>query len=613
MKQESKKQLFKDFPEISSEAWRKKIESDLKGADFEKKLVWRTDEEIPVQPFYRSEDLADLKYLDQAGSLKPVSSAPNGWVICQDIFPGKDLAEANSRVKLALKGGAQAIRIQLGKVHNPGKGMLEQLLEGVPLGETEILFQGFLGADALYENYTQIVIQGGVDLSKLKGLLGADPLGKMASSGIPVATFDTLGKLVTKAGELTPGIRVIDVNGSLMQEAGGTLSQELALTLSMANEYMAILTAKGIGASEVAASMQFSMATGPNYFMEIAKIRAARILWSKIAEVYGLQPESSQVQIQSTTSQWNMTLYDPHVNMLRGTTEAMSAILGGADLITVLPYDHPYGKSAKYSERVARNVQIILRDEAYLDRIADPAAGSYYLENLTDSLAEKAWELFREIENIGGFRVALEKGFVQGLLSKSKQKKLDRMASGRDHLLGTNAFPNFHELILDQYTEEAITELPEPTLSPIRPFRIASMFEDLRLETEKSGKRPSVFLFKYGSPAWATARAGFSGNFFACAGYEILDQPAFTSIEAGIKAAKKADPDILVLCSADDNYSSMAASLSEAMGQDTVLVVAGNPTESMEQLQGYGIKQFIHMRTNLLETLQEFNKHLLKS
>ena len=613
MKEKSKTQLFKDFPEISSEAWMKKIESDLKGADFEKKLVWKTDEEIPVQPFYRSEDLADLKYLDHAGSLKPVSSAPNGWVICQDIFPEKDPAEACSRVKLALKGGAQAIRIQLGKAHNPGKGMLEQLLEGVPLGETEILFQGFLGADALYENYTQIAIQGGVDLSKLKGLLGADPLGKMASSGIPVASFDTLGKLVTKAGELTPGIRVIDVNGSLMQEAGGTLSQELALTLSMANEYMAILTAKGIGASEVAASMQFSMASGPNYFMEIAKIRAARILWSKIAEAYGLQPESSQVQIQSTTSQWNMTLYDPHVNMLRGTTEAMSAILGGADLITVLPYDHPYGKSSDYSERVARNVQIILRDEAYLDRIADPAAGSYYLENLTDSLAEKAWELFREIENMGGFRVALEKGFVQGLLSKSKQKKLDRMTSGRDHLLGTNAFPNFHELILDQYTEEAITELPDPSLSPIRPFRIASMFEDLRLETEKSRKRPSVFLFKYGSPAWATARAGFSGNFFACAGYEILDQPAFTSIEAGIKAAKKADPDIIVLCSADENYSSMAASLSEAMGQGTVLVVAGNPTEFMEQLQGYGIKHFIHMRTNLLEALQKFNKQLLKS
>ena len=144
--------LFGDFPEISTEAWMKKIESDLRGADFEKKLVWKTDEEIPVRPFYRSEDLAALKYLDQAGSLKPLSSSPNGWVICQDIFPGNDPVEANSRIKLALKGGAEAIRIQLGKVRNPGKAMLEKLLAGIPLGETEILFQGFLGADALYES-----------------------------------------------------------------------------------------------------------------------------------------------------------------------------------------------------------------------------------------------------------------------------------------------------------------------------------------------------------------------------------------------------------------------------------------------------------------------------
>ena len=613
MKEKSEIRLFEDFPEISSEAWRNKIESDLKGADFQKKLVWKTDEEIPVQPFYRSEDLATLKYLDQTGMLKPVSSAPNGWMICQDIFPGKDPAEANSRIKLALKGGAQAIRLQLGRVSNPGKSMLEKLFEGIPLGETEILFQGVLGADTLYENFTEIAAQSGVDPLKLKGSLGADPLGKMAICGIPVATFETLGKLLTKAGESAPELRVVDVNGSLIQEAGGTLSQELAFTLSMANEYMAILTARGINAADVAAGMQFSLASGPNYFMEIAKIRAARILWRKICEVYGLPAEKSQIRIQSTTSQWNMTLYDPHVNLLRGTTEAMSSILGGADLITVLPFDHPYGRSSVFSDRIARNIQIILREEAYLDRVADPAAGSYYIESLTDSLAEKAWELFRETERMGGFRLAFEKGFVQNLLSASKQKKLERMASGRDHLLGTNAFPNFNELIFEQYTEEEKPAFPEPTFSPIRPFRIASMFEDVRMETEKSPRRPSVFLFKYGNPAWATARATFSGNFFACAGYEILDQPAFASLEKGIKAAKNAHPDLIVLCGPDDIYPSMAPLVSEALGQDAVLVVAGNPIQFIEQLQSLGIKHFIHMKTNLLESLQQFNQILFNS
>ena len=258
-----------------------------------------------------------------------------------------------------------------------------------------------------------------------------------------------------------------------------------------------------------------------------------------------------------------MTLYDPQVNMLRGCTEAMSSILGGADYITILPFDYPYGASSAFSDRIARNAQIILRDEAYLDRVGDPAAGSYYIENLTDSLAEKAWELFREIENLGGFRMAFEKGFIQDRVLISKNKKLDRMASGRDTLLGTNAFPNFNELILEHVKEIDQSEDLDPTLSPIRPFRISSMFEELRLETERSAKRPSVFLFKYGNPAWATARATFSGNFFACAGYEILDQPAFSTIEDGIEALTKADPDLVVLCSADDSYPGMAEALSQ--------------------------------------------------
>jgi len=405
--------LFDEFPDISTEAWRKKIETDLKGADFERKLVWPTDEGIPVQPFYRAEDLEGLNHLEHTGSLKPDSGTPNGWIICQDISPGDDLSEANARIKLALKGGAQAIRIQLGKVVGPGISMLEKLFDDIPLGETAFMFQGYLGADVLYEHYTELANERGADPAKLHGMLGADPIGKMLTTGIPIVTLETLGNLLRKARKDTPGMKVIDVDGSLIQNAGGNLVEELAYTLSMANEYMAILTGQGIEAAEVAASMQLSMASGSNYFMEIAKIRAARILWSKICEAYGISTEKSTINIHCTSSQWNMTLYDPHVNMLRGTTEAMSSILGGADLITVLPFDHPYGSSTAFSDRVARNVQIILRDEAYLDRVADPSAGSYYIESLTDAIAEKSWELFRETEKEGGFMKALKNGSVQ--------------------------------------------------------------------------------------------------------------------------------------------------------------------------------------------------------
>jgi len=345
--------------------------------------------------------------------------------------------------------------------------------------------------------------------------------------------------------------------------------------------------------------------------MEIAKIRAARILWSKICEAYGISEEKRTIHIHTTSSQWNMTLYDPHVNMLRGTTEAMSSILGGADLITVLPFDTPYGNGSAFSDRVARNVQIILRDEAYLDRVVDPSAGSYYIENLTDAIAEKAWELFRNTEREGGFRMALEKGSVQERVLASRKKKIDRLASGRDHLLGTNSFPNFNEVILEQLKQESKADTIASEMTPLQAVRIASMFEEVRLETEKSGKRPSVLMFKYGNPAWATARATFSGNFFASAGYEILDQAAFSSVEEGIQEARKAAPSIIVLCSDDNNYPSLAPPLIEALGDQAVLVIAGYPADAMEELQKAGIEHFIHVKTKLLESLRQFNKILL--
>ena len=612
MKEERKKRLFEDFPEISTEVWRAKIESDLKGADFEKKLIWHTDEGIPVMPFYRSEHMDELEYLEQTGTLKPDSETPNGWTICQDINPGKNQLEANSRIISALKGGAQAIVIHLEQAGRVDKSMLDQVLKDVPLAETEILFQGFLGADALYQHYTNLATERAVDPSNLKGSLGADPIGKMVYTGIPLATSQALGKLVRKVSESSPGLRVIDVNGSQIQNAGGSLVEEMAFTLAMANEYMVLLTNQGIDSSLAAKSMQLSMSSGSNYFMEIAKIRATRILWANICGAYGMGEDKNRIPIHTTTSQWNLTLYDPHTNILRGTTEAMSAILGGADYISVLPFDYPYDRSSAFSDRVARNLQILLRDEAYFDRVSDPSAGSYYIENLTDALAKSAWDLFRETEARGGFRKALESGWVQKTVHKSKIRKLERISSGKYTLLGTNIFPNFKEVILEDIPRGKNADTLEPVFEPIKPFRFASVFEDLRLETERSGQRPSVFLFKYGSPPWATARASFAGNFFACAGYSIIDQTIFSTVEAGIEAQRKTRPSLIVLCSTDETYPELAMKLKDEIGESSILVVAGNPAESINELKNAGVKHFIHAGTNLLESLRQFNKLLLQ-
>ncbi|MEN8204053.1 MAG: methylmalonyl-CoA mutase family protein [Bacteroidota bacterium] len=611
MKDKVQKQLFAEFQELTTQSWEAKIKADLKGADYDKKLVWRSDEGIHVKPYYRQEDLESLAYLDQVGQLRAAGSAPNSWIVCQDIYTDSDTLEINQRIKAALKGGAQAIRIHLSKCPISDIQILESMLDGVPMEESEIHFEGCLCADALFDMLCEYASSKGVNPALLKGGLGADPLGKMVRLGVPIASMENIGKLVQAAHKTSPGLRSIEVNGALIQNAGSTLVEELAFGLSMASEYMSILCERGIDPVVAQDSLHLSLAAGSNYFMEIAKLRATRILWAKIAAAYGVGASDCKIRIHSTSSQWNMTLYDPYVNMLRGTTEAMSAITGGADMLSVLPFDYPYGESTQFSDRIARNIQIILREEAYFDRVADPASGSYYIESLTDAIAEKVWELFRKVESDGGFMKSFKLGWIQEMVLESRDKKTSKIASGRGRVLGSNAYPNFNESILDMLKKKEETSQLDGDLTPLVPFRVSSLFEELRLQTEESEKRPKVLLFKYGNPAWVTARAAFSGNFFACSGYEIMDQPAFSSVEEGIQVARDSAADLVVLCSSDDAYATLAPAVAEALKDLSIVVIAGNPASDMEALQKAGINYFIHLRSNMLETLKEFNSILL--
>jgi len=614
MKQEGNKKLFTDFPEINTSMWEEKIRTDLKGADYEKKLVWNSDEGISVKPYYREEDLEQLDYLEGIGKLKNQSDTPNGWLICQQISPIGNFQEANERIKDSLKGGAQAIRIQLSETRLPSTPMLEELLNGISLRETELHFGGCLGADTLYNALCALASQKGCEASELSGCLGADPLGKMAETGIPIVSFENLGKLVEKVSLASPELKVLEVHGSLIQNASSNLVEELAISMAMASEYMAILTDQGIDPLTAQEAILLYLGSGPNYFMEIAKIRAARILWAKIAEAYGVETSRARIRIHSVSSQWNMTLYDPHVNMLRGTTEAMSSILGGADLVNVLPFDYPNGKGTLFSNRLARNVQIILREEAYFDQVADPASGSYYIESLTDSLAEKAWDLFCEVESMGGFRKAFAAGWIQEKVDTSRKKKTDRASSGKGRILGTNAYPNFHELNLKQLIsapKKQVLDKAGSTLKPLQAFRLSWPFEKLRLDTERSTKRPRVLLLKYGNPVWMTARATFAANFFACAGYEIVDRSPFINVEEGVAFASSENFDIVVLCSSDDIYGKTAPLVQKALSGLALVVIAGYPADSIDELKKAGLEHFIHRNCNVLQTLTSFNKTLL--
>jgi len=614
MAEATNRQLFAEFPEISTSVWKEKIISDLKGADYEKKLVWESDEGIPVKPFYRQEDLKALDYLEGIESLRNPGNAPNDWLICQQISPMGDFREANERIRDALKGGAQAIRIQLCRTRLPDVPLLEELFDGISFKDTEWHFGGCLGADTLYKSLCTLAEEKGLKLSELKGSLGADPLGTMAETGVPIASFENLGKLVGKVLKSSPEMKVIEVHGSLIQNVSSNLVDELAFSLAMASEYMSILTDQGIDPFSAQEALLLYFGCGPNYFMEIAKLRAARILWVKIAEAFGVETSRARIRIHSVSSQWNMTLYDPYVNMLRGTTEAMASILGGADLVNVLPYDYPNGKGTMFSNRLARNVQIILREEAYFGKVSDPASGSYYIESLTDSLAEKAWDLFCEVESSGGFRAAFADGWIQEKAESSRKKKTVRASSGKGRILGTNAYPNFHELNLHQLIStprQVERDTTGATMKALETFRLSKPFEDLRLETERSERRPRVLLIKYGNPVWMTARATFAANFFACAGYEIVDRSPFESVEEGIEFASSGDFQIVVLCSSNEVYRDTAPAVQKALTGKSMVVIAGFPADDMDELKKAGLEHYIHRDSNVLQTLISFNKALL--
>jgi len=318
------------------------------------------------------------------------------------------------------------------------------------------------------------------------------------------------------------------------------------------------------------------------------------------------------MKVHAQTSNWNQTIYDAHVNLLRTQTEAMSAAIAGVDSITVEPFDKTYRHPNDFSERIARNQQLLLKEECHFDKVVDPSGGSYYIEVLTNSLADVAWNLFLEIEDKGGFYAAVKTGEVQNAINTSSVARKKAIATRREILLGTNQFPNFTETAVSKIEiEEGDKCSSEATITPLDFSRGASAFEALRLATEKSGTTPKVFMLTIGNLAMRLARLQFSCNFFACAGYQVIDNLGFDTVEAGVEAAMNAEAQIVVLCSSDDEYAGFAPAAYKALAGRAMFVVAGAPA-CMNDLKAQGIENFINVKNNVLETLQGMNEIIIR-
>ena len=611
---QKEERLFSDFPPVSTKEWMEKINADLKGADFEKKLVWRSGEGINVRPFYREEDLEQLAYLDVLPGEFPFvrgnTDRANGWHIRQEIKV-TNIKDANRKALEILNRGVTSLGFRIEDKDLITTGSIATLLSGIDLNTTEINFD----VQGIYNRLLEALLPSFEKSSNITGSVNLDPLVVLTITGKVCFTieegFDFAKELTEKTKHLR-GFKTISVNAEHFGNAGSTIVQELAFALSMGNEYLSQLTDRELAVDDIANNMKFNFSVGSNYFMEIAKLRAARLLWANIVKEYGAEEDAGKMHIHCETAEWNKTIYDPYVNLLRTQTEAMSAVLGGTQSLTVLPFDIFYKEPDGFSERIARNQQLLLKEESYFDKVKDIAAGSYYIENLTDSIAAEAWKLFTEIENKGGYLNALKEGFIQQLVKESADKRRKAVATRRENLLGTNEYPNLTEQVTTQIERvKTYGQKPEDAIvEPIQLFRGAEEYEKLRLATEKSGRQPKVFMLTFGNLSMRIARSQFSGNFFGCAGYNIIDNTGFDSIEQGVEAAKEAGADIVVLCSSDDEYTNAAPKALELLNGKSILVVAGAP-KNMDELKAKGVEHFIHIRSNVLETLKMFNEKLM--
>ena len=583
---DSKEKLFSDFIAPTRQEWLDKINVDLKGADYQKKMVWRTNEGFSAEPFYRKEDLEGMAQTDALPGefpyLRGNKKDNNRWYVRQNIRV-TDPKEANEKALDLLNKGVTSLGFKV-----PAKELnatfISTLLEGIKADAVELNFSTCQGHTVELARLLTAYYDGkGYDRTALVGSIDFDPMQKILTKGKDTtALLNKLAELVNILAPF-PKMRCICINADTLCNAGAYIYQELGYALAWGNEYLNL----------------------------IAKFRAARMMWAQIVKQYNpVCPREDctntgedkscncacKMYVNATTSTYNMTVFDSYVNMLRTQTEAMSAALANVDAIVVTPFDAPYEVPTDFAERIARNQQLLLQEESHFDKIVDVAGGSYFIETLTRSLAEGAWKLFLAVEEEGGFLAAAKAGSIQKAVNDTNAKRHANAGKRKEFLLGTNQFPNFNEKSEGKAPLAATCcchshgDSCEKPFAKLETSRLAADFEALRLQTEQAEKQPVAFMLTIGNLAMRQARAQFSCNFLACAGYKVIDNLGFPTVEEGVEAAMK-------------------AGAFKAVDGRAMFVVAGAPA-CMEDLKAAGIENFIHVRVDQLQTLKEYNAKL---
>ena len=614
MADNKEQKLFSDFTAPTRQEWLDKIQVDLKGADFQKKMVWRTNEGFSMQPFYLKEDVDKLPTVNALPGEYPYvrgnKKADNNWHVRQDIRCAS-AKEANEKALDILNRGIDSLGffIPSGDV---SAEYVETLLEGIYVECVEL---NFITCQKKTLELAKILVEyfkkKGAHPQKVEGSISFDPIEKILTKGKDKSALLADAKEMVETLAEWPNFRAIAVNAYKLTNAGAYSYQDLGYALAWGNEYMAALTEAGVAAELAAQNIKFNLGINGVYFMEIAKLRAARMLWAQVVKQYTDDQESAKMHVCAYTTTFNQTVFDSYVNMLRSQTEAMSAALGGVESMVVTPFDAPYEIPTDFAERIARNQQLLLKEECHFNRIVDVAGGSYFIEELTSALAGQAWKLFLATEEEGGFLKAALEGKVQTAINETSAARHANAGKRKEFMLGTNQFPNFTEKSEGKAPLESKCGKCACTgdIPAIGDTRLASDFENLRLSTEKAAKVPVAFMLTIGNLAMRQARAQFSCNFLAAAGYKVIDNLGFSTVEEGVDKALEAGADIVVLCSSDDEYAEYAIPAYKYLDGRAMFVVAGAPA-CADDLKAAGIENFIHVRVDQLKTLKEYNAKL---
>lgn len=687
------KTLFAEFAPADEKAWRAAAEESLDGAPFEKKLITKTVEGIDLQPLYSRASTPPPVWQSRPPGFAPfvrgtdpLGAREQAWLICQEPA-GTSLAECNRTLLEDLNRGQNAVFVRLdaatrlgleatgvGGVPLASLADVRSLLGKADLSAVPVMIPAGLAALPVAALLATYVREEHGRTDALHGAILADPLGEWLRQGQLPGGIDCAGEqmaaLVQWAAQNAPRLRTIGVDAGLWGDAGASAVQELAFGLATGVEYLRRLSALGVAADEAASATVFTWSLGSHFFLEIAKLRAARLLWSRAVSTAGGSEAAQRLVSHGRVTGWNKTVLDPHNNLLRATTEAFAGVVGGCQSLEIAPFDALRGEPTELSRRLARNLHIILAEECQLGRVVDPAGGSYYVETVTQQLAEKAWALFQDIEKRGGMAAAIAAGYPQSLVEKTAADRIAAVELRRDGVIGTNLHPNLKETSPDLVEPKPI-KLPRRTkrasatdlnrlnpalvtnaaglfealgdafaggatiaetkarlcsrvvateVKPVLPRRRAEPFELLRRRAEaylaKTGARPKVFLATMGARKQHAARAEFSTGFFAAGGFEVVPNKGFETPEAAATAALASGAPVVVLCSTDDTYPALvpplAGALKAAGAQAPFVVVAGLPAtpELQQQFKSAGVDEFIHLRANCAKLLAEIQNRL---